>query len=269
MIKLHWWRTNTRRGNFGDELSRCLCEDHSRQWIDWAPVDQAELVATGSLLASHLNPQFNWAEFTGSIWGTGCMLEEETVNLEQANVSALRGHLTLGQVNCRNRDNIALGDPGLLVNKMVRRKPRENYVLGVMPHWSELDQPFYKEHLAKLPGTLWISPFDHVDNVVEKITSCQNLLSGSLHGLIAADAFQIPNRWLRLNTGQENLHGSTLFKFRDYYSVFGLKPLSPLAINDCLTVKEVLGHMQGYARPGLIDIQRSLQQAFPFPSSLA
>lgn len=264
MIKLHWWRTSKRRGNFGDELSRFLCEQLSHQWTDWAPLEQAELVAAGSLLATHLNPGFRWSSFEGWIWGTGCMLEGESVDLGQARVAALRGHLSLAQVQCRNRENVILGDPGLLVHTIIRGTPREHYQLGIMPHWSEMEHPFYRDHLAQLPGLLWISPFDHVDNIIEKITSCQHLLTSSLHGLIAADAFQIPNRWLRLNTGQENTHGSTLFKFRDYYSVFGIDQIQPASINDCLTIDDILDQMKNYHRPGLANLQQSLKQAFPF-----
>ena len=52
------------------------------------------------------------------------------------------------------------------------------------------------------------------DRVVREIASCAAVLSTSLHGLIVADAYDIPAAWATL---APDLMGGT-FKFHDYES---------------------------------------------------
>jgi hypothetical protein len=63
--RLFWWRG----GNFGDELSRFLCERFTGRPVEYSPLAAAELVGVGSLLESHLahrrHPMFGLPPFTG------------------------------------------------------------------------------------------------------------------------------------------------------------------------------------------------------------
>lgn len=60
-----------------------------------------------------------------------------------------------------------------------------------------------------------IDPTQYWKVVIDQIYSCQSILSSSLHGLICADAYNIPNLWLKqkLNEGD--------FKFLDYFASQG------------------------------------------------
>ena len=49
--------------------------------------------------------------------------------------------------------------------------------------------------------------------------SCETIASSSLHGLIAADSFHIPNLWIKLSN---RIIGND-FKYHDYYSSYGLE----------------------------------------------
>jgi pyruvyltransferase len=49
-------------------------------------------------------------------------------------------------------------------------------------------------------------------SVIREIDKCQNILSSSLHGLVFADALNIPNAWSELS---DRVSGKG-FKFRDY-----------------------------------------------------
>ena len=67
MIRLHWWNG---RPNFGDELSRIVCERLSKRWTDWAPFESADLLGIGSLLATHLYDRGVLEQYRGYVWGT-------------------------------------------------------------------------------------------------------------------------------------------------------------------------------------------------------
>ncbi|MDD6490509.1 MAG: polysaccharide pyruvyl transferase family protein, partial [Clostridia bacterium] len=55
--------------------------------------------------------------------------------------------------------------------------------------------------------------------VIEEIASCEFIYSSSLHGLILADGFRIPNMRVYFSSAPR---GGT-FKFDDYYSAYGLQ----------------------------------------------
>lgn len=51
--------------------------------------------------------------------------------------------------------------------------------------------------------------------MLEKILSCKLVLSSSLHGIVFAEAFGVPARWLELPGSKKSEKG---FKYHDYYS---------------------------------------------------
>ena len=65
--------------------------------------------------------------------------------------------------------------------------------------------------------------------VVREIASCAHVISQSLHGLITADAYGIPNTWL----DPMGIHGAAMLKFHDYAAGIGRAlgtPIEPLQI---------------------------------------
>ncbi len=56
-------------------------------------------------------------------------------------------------------------------------------------------------------------------DIIDKINQCENIMSSSLHGLILADAYQIPS--LRFRFKKNDIVGGD-FKFDDYYSGVGI-----------------------------------------------
>jgi hypothetical protein len=81
----------------------------------------------------------------------------------------------------------------------------------------------------KIPGSVVISPLGDPVKCAEKIAECETVISSSLHGLIAADSFGIPNRQLVFSS---NIVGGQ-FKYDDYHSVFG-GAAAPLSFQDII-----------------------------------
>ena len=170
------------------------------------------------------------------------------MDLPAAQVTALRGKRTLQSLGCRAKDSIQLGDPGLLAGLLTEKKP-SRYKLGIIPHWSEFLQPALAPLVAMSPEILLIDPCAGAREVLDNICRCEHILSSSLHGLIVADALGIPNAWLRLNLGYEDQAGMGEFKYRDYYSIFGLDQIAFLTPEEATGLDAILDPMASY-HPG-------------------
>lgn len=83
--------------------------------------------------------------------------------------------------------------------------------------------------------------------VLGEIARCAVVLSSSLHGLIAADAFGHRTAWLELS---DAVIGAG-YKFRDYYGAFRLSVRS-----HALTGRETLDELEAKATLKPIDIKK-------------
>lgn len=265
-LKLYWCRGEGRsdvgKQNFGDYLSPLLIERFSGRKVEYAPVQNADLMAVGSILGRERKAKHWWGGRRRlHIWGAG-------TGSEQARYSghhyyhAVRGSLTLDQIE-NAPSNIALGDPGLLAPWVLDRtgvKLAKKIRVGIIPHYADQTEPAVAELVAGIPGSKIIDVFSPVHQVLEEIASCDFVLSSSMHGLIVADSFSVPNHWLLLSRGR-----ISEYKFADYYSAFGLANVPPLLASEVLEGKgNLLGRIaDAYSRPGLEGIQEGLIKAFP------
>lgn len=263
MIKAYWWQGGPGRGNFGDQLTRRLCERLSGQAVEFAEPHRADILAIGSVLEPHFWQPGAWTQFRGFIWGTGRMFGNVPMDFPLAKIVALRGRLSWGRIGCRGKESIVLGDPGLLC-PMFARPQKTRYKLGIVPHWSELRHPLIAHIAAKSPEIAVIDMCGSVEEVLDSLSACQYILASALHGLVSADALGIPNEWLRLNTGNEDRAGLPEFKYRDYYSVWGLERKTYLTVRPQDTLESILTRFGPYARPGVSELQKQLLEAFPF-----
>jgi hypothetical protein len=98
----------------------------------------------------------------------------------------------------------------------IKIKTYENEI-GFVPHLTQYE--YYNKFIQnndKLKNIKIINPTDNYKNVIESIRKSKYLISSSLHGLILADSFDIPNIMLY----EQELNEGTL-KFKDYYSSQG------------------------------------------------
>jgi hypothetical protein len=194
-MKAYWWP----HANFGDQLTPLLLRHFLGVQVDWAPADEAEWIAVGSI-AAHV-PR-GWA---GTVWGIGKHRQREwDVDLSHATILALRGKLTAEALGV---DTCALGDPGLLVSLLPGIKRTSEHRLGIVPHWQD-------RWLAWRHRGYRIEVKADPMAVIRQIAACDRIVSSSLHGIIVADAFGIPRRW-------ERAPQATPYKFRDHMTVVG------------------------------------------------
>ena len=169
------------------------------------------------------------------IWGTGFMnyktQEDNIIQLRNTKFLSLRGNLSKCRVErvIGKKLNIPTGDGGLLVDRWIGKIPPKKYRIGIIPHYKEKESPIVSEMRNKYSDSVIIDLGKKPIDVVKEIASCETILSSSLHGLIVADSFHIPNKHILLYPYGERLLGDG-FKFADYYSSYGLKD-NPLDVN--------------------------------------
>jgi len=163
----------------------------------------------GSVLGSASKNSFIFGG--GSIDG-----RSDSIRLKGSRVFALRGKLSLDIVRecCASPSlSVPLGDPALLLPFFYNPKINRSVRVGLIPHFADKSE-FINSFVRGNKDIELIDVEVEVEDFLDQLAGCEFVLSSSLHGLIIADAYGIPNKWLTLSS---SVLGAG-FKFRDYYS---------------------------------------------------
>lgn len=178
-------------------------------------VRPSRLLSVGSVL--------HFASEGDTIWGSGvnAKIDATEHRYQQLDVRAVRGPLTRRFLAERK---IAVpeiyGDPALLIPELIkgRVQRRSHYKIGLVPNLNDIKNgnvPPYSDDIHV------ISPFLPWIACIREIAACDFVIASSLHGLILADAYGIPNRMVRYSEIEPP------FKYDDYYLGTGRSPSRP------------------------------------------
>lgn len=243
-VDLYNWMPKDGRVNFGDHLSEII----TRQLLalrglslDQEVKYSARLLAVGSILQFSTNGDHIW----GSGWNG--KLPESMFTSKQLHVHAVRGPLT---AEFLRRRGISVpdvyGDPALLMPQLFKdryiAKPQRDYVFVPNLH-----------DLSVLPPDTpnVVSPLRGWNEVIEQILEAKLVLASSLHGLIIAETYGIPARYVRLTATEDP------FKYKDYYLGSG-RVESELEFASSIDEGKEMGGM-----PGIRFNPQPLLDAFP------
>lgn len=256
-IKLYWWHNNTSGiTNFGDETTKDILLAVFGYRSIFASRDDAELIGAGSIIEivshrSHSNKIY--------VWGSGFMWRENKKlgSIDNLNFCAVRGALSRSRLGS-SENNVALGDPGLLASIVYKKAKRKTDKIGVVVHYIDSNTSLVQK-LKKDKRFIIIDPLHSPVSVARDITSCKLILSSSLHGLIFADSFNIPNIHIKLSN---NVAGG-IYKFEDYYSGTGrpYRSADKTKIFDSNYLTRLQKSYQSVV--GLRKIQKELVRSFP------
>jgi pyruvyltransferase len=193
--------------NFGDYLSRvvvhAMLKRRNLAFREWQP-QGAKLLAIGSVL--------HYAGDLDVIWGSGFngKIAETELKFASLNVRAVRGKLTREVLTRRGIEvPEVFGDPALLLPHLLGEQfpkwPRRGTVFVPNLHDLAIDRQ----------GLECISPILPWYECVGRIVSADFVIASSLHGIIVAEAFGVPCRYVRLSPTE------SLFKYNDYRSGTG------------------------------------------------
>ena len=177
--------------NFGDQLTPVILDFYgfTTVFAHYKPKyyfsGKAQVVSVGTLL--HNTP----SDFTGVILGTGA--DDWPLSFPFADIFAVRGKLTQSNIGMANKE-IVLGDPGLLVSYIYPKVEKIIYTLGIVPHFVDKNDAIIRNYEKKFGSLVKIIDVQRdPESVITDIKRCENIISSSLHGLIIADAYGIPN----------------------------------------------------------------------------
>jgi pyruvyltransferase len=221
------WRPEPDGHNFGDSLFHALVNRMTGRELQTASARYSGPIfyPGGSVL--HLCKQGDIA------WGVGANLNASRWRgrkqfEDNFDIRSVRGPLTASFVKdfLQLPSPVVAGDSALLV-------PR------YFPEWRSIQSQgtiALVRHYADEAGTtvvsdevLMIDPLRDPAVVVPEILSCELVVSSSLHGIIVAESFGIPARWLKSDT-----KGPASMKFYDYYLQTGRAPRPAASLEEAV-----------------------------------
>lgn len=209
-IPLYYWepRIAVDYTNFGDVLSEKIVErivGHRVSTTFNASYTEKKFLALGSIIQK--------ASTGDVIWGSGINgkypnpKDKNSYRFTKLDVRAVRGPLTRKflmekGINCPE----IYGDPALLLPRLFpeftkSENPSRDYI--IIPHYS--DESDFQNH----PNM--VSVKEDWDKITRIILDSKFVISSSLHGVIVAEAFGIPTRYLKVSNHEP------IFKYADYY----------------------------------------------------
>ena len=197
--------------NFGDALAPYLYKKFTNKEPVLLPMKdpRPKLIITGSLLEE---PNIGRAE----VWGAGIAWRNKKLQ-RPYKCHAVRGPISAEMCVDSGFTPKAYGDPALLLPMVYTPKPTTTHKVSVVPSWVD------KEIIEKHFDVNVIDVFDPIEDVIDQITSSEQVYCTCLHGLICAAAYGIRCRWLEVSN---NLVGDGT-KFNDFLASIKVPGYNP------------------------------------------
>jgi pyruvyltransferase len=171
------------------------------------------------------------------VWGAGCLDEYTRFRQKPKKICAVRGPLSAEIIRAQGVEcPDVYGDPALLFSRFYKPKVTPSYKLGIIPHYCDNNDSLLKR-FQNNPDVLIIDIKGEIKKVVEDICRCERIVSSSLHGIIASDAYGIPSAWITISDNLPGRKGG--FKFRDYLASIGLRDQAPYFLTHDTSVEQL------------------------------
>jgi pyruvyltransferase len=225
-VELFAWKPRSGARNFGDHLSHVIAAAVAREQgltFDDETSNAKRLLGVGSIL--------HFAQDGDTVWGSGVngKIAVEEIRARRLDVRAVRGPKTAEVLRSFGiHVPEVFGDPALLLPRYFgarfRVAPVRDYIF--IPNLNDLKTHGHLDNL--------VSPLSGWNRCIEAICGAKLVIASSLHGIILADAFGVPARYVRLTETESQ------FKYDDYAQGTGRRALVPArSIAEAL---EMAGH---------------------------
>lgn len=224
LILVNWSESSEK--NFGDDLNPWMLHKMTgKTIINSRKIFNIKRLTEFSFIGSIVG---NYKGRKMVIMGSGIMSKDRFLEYSSDSTFLfVRGPLTREKILENGYDCPEIfGDAALLLPLLYKPSAKRKFKLGVIPHYVDKNHTFI-DVITNCKECLIIDIQGGIEKVIDSINSCELIVSSSLHGLIAADAYGIPSRWVRLSS---KVKGEG-FKFRDYFLSVGRKKMTPYQIH--------------------------------------
>ena len=290
-IYLYWFNKEGKYGNFGDELGPYIIKKLSGKEIYQIPMPRSSIklilaylkgiflgyykigICKAVLKTFFLKGKYiisvgsiiGWGSGKRIVWGSGILFANEKI--DNGEFVAIRGKYTqerLKELGYKYPD--VFGDPALLLPIVYPISSEKKHKLGLVPHHTQYE---HFAHFEDKLGIKVINLIGDIESIINEIGSCENIISSSLHGVIVAQAYNIPALWYEYP--KIKWHGENI-KFLDYFSSVGIKEYTPFSLNeiDSFDKDRELENIKNNIELSRINIdikiiQKGLLEVAPFP----
>jgi pyruvyltransferase len=231
--------------NWGDDVSIRLIKfiNPDKKIIptvySWNIRKKTDYLCVGSIIT--------WMTSSSSIiWGSGVVYPEQYLKNKPTDVLAVRGPLTRkylldNGINCPE----IYGDPALLFPRYYMPSKTKKYKLGVVPHFRDKNNTIANKIIKE--NNIHFIDVQKVKNwnrFIDEINQCDFIISSSLHGIIIADAYMIPNLWVEFKDGEKKR-----FAFRDYMLSVSRNVEIPFLIDENYAINDLLEFKSDWHKP--------------------
>ncbi len=247
-IKSYWFNSVK---NFGDILGPKIIKHLSGKDAVYSGKPSGRILTVGSIM--------HCARSGDIVWGSG--LHHKTSKCQKGvNVVAARGPRSKSILDRLGFKNIkAFGDPAVLLPYIFKVDVKVKYDIGIIPHYVD-----HKRILDNVKDTNIniINIKDDVENVIKEICKCRNIFSSSMHGIIAAEAYDIPTVWLQIS----DKISSKTWKYWDYYESTGRSNMVCIDWRNKIDIDNTLSQISRFGISQYKDHEKLLM-SFPYLKS--
>lgn len=206
-IKLNFWHW-TRPPNFGDLITQYFLDNlnnATHHSIGNNENINPRLLAVGSI--------YRLANNYTIVYGSG--VRDKNQSIEYSETQFTRGPLTRDLVLKTGRYCPPVyGDLALLLPFFYKpTNIKKKYTIGIVPHVNDYDRVVKMYSNKSEQYTIINLKTGDIEKVIQSMLQCDKIISSSLHGLICADAYNIPNTWVKYS---DTIKGDDT-KFHDYF----------------------------------------------------
>ena len=200
------------------------------------------------------------------VWGAGIIDGSKPLRIKPRKVYAVRGPLTREKLLAEGVECPEIyGDPALLIPLYYQPNKQKCYKYGIIPHVSNQTTVANLRLNGKCISEcaniriINLGQYTHWHDIIDQVCECELILSSSLHGLIIAEAYHVPNVWIEF--GKPLIGGH--FKFHDFFMSIHCDREKPVVIRGIEIPLGAINEESTRWRQGSIDL-RSLLDACPF-----
>jgi len=210
-----------KKNNWGDDINKFFIEYCTNKKVFFVPYSKVHIniespcfLLIGSIVGFYdLNNKY--------IYGSGVMDPSKGVRGIPRKIYSVRGPKTRqillnAGIDCPEH----YGDPALLLPVFYKpQRPKHNKPVIIPNMGSFEDSMSQINSLTKyIDGVLLdLRKYENWTNVIEVIAGASFVISESLHGLIIAETYSVPNAWVEFKEHPDYWN----FKFEDYYESIG------------------------------------------------